>query len=282
MRTLVSVTLLFCLPCSLALGEKPESSTEPLGRVLAVVEPGLTDSIEHENELFAQTLTKRVSIDLAEVTLLDAIEQLKELGGIPIRIDRLALEEWGVELDAKVTIRVNEVSLYSALRWTLKQHELAFLAEEDGLLVTPEKCYQERLSYHFYAVPELIGNPADHDSLIETVTTVVEPDSWEELGGPDTIAPFNNGEMVGQTQPQQVRIARLFEHLEALQKTPNDPYPTASRLVSLFPDQTIAIDQALHTKRMTVEFDQVPLVDIINTLNQQGNITFYLDHQGLE
>lgn len=207
---------------------------------------------------------------------------MTELGGIPIRIDRLALQENAVELHAKVSIRVRKVSLYSALRWTLKQHKLAFLAEEDGLLVTTQKQFEERLSYHFYAVPELIGNPADHDSLIETVTAVVEPDSWEELGGPGTIAPFNNGEMVGQTQPQQVRIARLFEHLEALQKTPNDPYPTASRLVSLFPDQTIAIDQALHTKPMTIELDQVPLTDVIATLNQQGSITFYLDHQGVE
>lgn len=65
MRALASVALLFCLNCSLALGEKPESSMEPLGRVLPVVEPGLTDSVERENELFAQTLTKQVSIDFA-------------------------------------------------------------------------------------------------------------------------------------------------------------------------------------------------------------------------
>lgn len=282
MRWLTSLALLLCLSGTLIHGEKPEPAAEPLGRVIPEFESGLTDSIQQTNELFARTLAKQVSIDFAKLKLRDAITQFEQLAGIPIRIDRLALEELGVTLDAEVSIRVDEVSLYSALRWTLTQHELSYFVEEDSLLITTEKEYQERLFHHFYAVPELVGNPADHDSLIEAVTATVEPDSWEELGGPATIAPFNNGEMVGQTQANQVRIARLFQRLEALQKSPSDPYPTSSRLVSLFPEQTIAIDKALNAEQMTVEFQQTPLIDIIEHLDNQGSMTFYLDAKGLE
>ncbi len=37
------------------------------------------------------------------------------------------------------------------------------------------------------------GTMADFDSLIELITTTVQPDSWEDIGGPGTISPFPTG-----------------------------------------------------------------------------------------
>jgi len=37
------------------------------------------------------------------------------------------------------------------------------------------------------------GAMADFDSLIELITTTIEPESWEDVGGPGTIAPFPTG-----------------------------------------------------------------------------------------
>lgn len=63
------------------------------------------------------------------------------------------------------------------------------------------------------------GVQPDFDSLIELITTTVEPDSWEELGGPGSVAPFatNLSLVVSQTQEVHDRLADLLAQLRRLQ-----------------------------------------------------------------
>lgn len=63
------------------------------------------------------------------------------------------------------------------------------------------------------------GVQPDFDSLIELITTTVDPESWEELGGPGTIAPFetNLSLVVSQTQEVHDRLADLLKQLRRLQ-----------------------------------------------------------------
>jgi general secretion pathway protein D len=60
---------------------------------------------------------------------------------------------------------------------------------------------------------------ADFDSLIELITTTVEPTSWDEVGGPGSIAPFetNLSLVISQTQEVHEEIADLLEQLRRLQ-----------------------------------------------------------------
>lgn len=52
------------------------------------------------------------------------------------------------------------------------------------------------------------GVQPDFDSLIELITTTVEPDSWEDLGGPGSIAPFATGVYVD-SQGTLQRVTKL-------------------------------------------------------------------------
>ncbi|PQO35563.1 general secretion pathway protein GspD [Blastopirellula marina] len=59
----------------------------------------------------------------------------------------------------------------------------------------------------------------DFDSLINLITTTIEPESWEELGGPGAVQPFqtNLSLVVSQTQEVHDKIADLLEQLRRLQ-----------------------------------------------------------------
>ncbi|MBI1248053.1 general secretion pathway protein GspD [bacterium] len=63
------------------------------------------------------------------------------------------------------------------------------------------------------------GVQPNFDQLMELITTTVEPDSWDELGGPGTIAPFstNLSLVVSQTQEVHDRLADLLAQLRRLQ-----------------------------------------------------------------
>ncbi len=65
--------------------------------------------------------------------------------------------------------------------------------------------------------PGGLGNGAqpDFDSLIELITTTVEPQTWEEVGGPGTISPFQNNLslVISQTEDVHEQIVELLEQL---------------------------------------------------------------------
>jgi general secretion pathway protein D len=63
------------------------------------------------------------------------------------------------------------------------------------------------------------GTQADFDTLIELITATIEPDTWEEVGGPGAIDGFpgNLSLVVSQTQDVHERIIDLLEQLRRLQ-----------------------------------------------------------------
>lgn len=63
------------------------------------------------------------------------------------------------------------------------------------------------------------GSNADFDSLIELITSTVDPESWQEVGGPGTISPYatNHVLVVRQTQEVHEEIRDLLEQLRRLQ-----------------------------------------------------------------
>ena len=60
---------------------------------------------------------------------------------------------------------------------------------------------------------------ADFDTLIELITSTIEPDTWEEVGGPGSIEGFAGtlSLVVSQTQDVHERIVDLLEQLRRLQ-----------------------------------------------------------------
>ena len=60
---------------------------------------------------------------------------------------------------------------------------------------------------------------ADFSSLIELITTTIEPDSWEDVGGAGTIKEFrgNLSLVISATQQVHEQIRDLLEQLRRLQ-----------------------------------------------------------------
>ncbi|QDU25291.1 Bacterial type II and III secretion system protein [Anatilimnocola aggregata] len=63
------------------------------------------------------------------------------------------------------------------------------------------------------------GVQADFDPLIELITSTIEPDSWQDVGGPGSVSGFdtNLSLVVSQRQDIHERIADLLEQLRRLQ-----------------------------------------------------------------
>jgi hypothetical protein len=182
-------------------------------------------------------LAEKVVCEFIETPLSDVLDYFSDHLGIPIVIDRRALDEVAVDAATSVTMNVRDVSARSALELILWQIDLTWLVRHEVLMVTTPEWAERRLDVKVYDVTDLLlspvaeaaepaaparggmmhGTSADFDSLIYVITSCVRPIAWDEVGGPGSIAPFETGGacalVVSQTQVVHEELASLLADL---------------------------------------------------------------------
>ena len=138
----------------------------------------------------------------------------KELG-VPVVVDRRALEEIGITPDEPMEVDLPEegLSARSFLRLALDQYDLDYVIANEVLLISTPEELENRLETIVYSTREL-NVPAEE--LSELITHFVAMDTWAEVGGPGTVSPLpapNEGLVISQTQRVHEQIADFFEQL---------------------------------------------------------------------
>jgi hypothetical protein len=144
-------------------------------------------------------------IDFADTPITEVVDMLQQEYQVPIHIDAKALDEIGVGPDEPVTVNLQGISLRSALRLMLKQHQLTYIIDDEVLLITTPEESDSRVKVCVYDVRDLVGsNPASTlKQLSEVVTSCVSPDSWNGGGGSIRSFPPN---LLVISQPQAVHV----------------------------------------------------------------------------
>src|SRR5689334_3336748 len=83
-----------------------------------------------------QQLQEPTKLEFIETPLNEAVAYLQDLHGIAIQLDRKALEDAHVFADVPVTLSVDNVSLRTSLKLLLRPFDLAYVVEDDVLLIT--------------------------------------------------------------------------------------------------------------------------------------------------
>jgi hypothetical protein len=175
-----------------------------------------------------QALNEDTSLDFVDQPLFDVVEYLRSQHKIPIQLDEAALTEAGVGADTPVTVALSGITLSSALKLMLGQHDLTYVIDNEVLLITSKTEAEGLLETRVYPVSDLVqpdetslvaADPArSFEELIETIKSIIEPTTWDEVGGPGSIESFANSQalVVSQTGDVQEKIVDL---LAALRKT---------------------------------------------------------------
>ncbi len=184
---------------------------------------GISLSTEPENgstSAVERTLASRVSLDLGEQTLAELARYLRTRLHLNVVINHRALDDVGLGSDTPIAaVNIEHVQLETALELILKELDLTFVMK-DGMLIicTPEEAENELVT-HVYMVADLIypidrrgAAWADYDTLIEMITSVVEPDTWDDVGGAGAIEPFPVSEalVISQTRGVHRKVCALI------------------------------------------------------------------------
>jgi hypothetical protein len=210
------VAILFLLAVAVRLSawaDEPPQGPAPAPFNATAARPAQDEAVE-------QLLDQAASIDIREMTLDGLTAFLRERKIEPV-LDHKALEEAGVGSDTPLrSLKLSDVSLASVLDLLLAPLDLTHVVQDGKLLVTTTDVASNLIVVKVYRVDDLVRtkdgdgeDTYDNDSLIELVTTTIDPDTWDEVGGPGPIRAYQGTLVIGQTQRMHAKITRLLAAL---------------------------------------------------------------------
>ncbi len=212
---------LFLAQC--ALGQPPQRSSgfeEPIvpGSDDSSIPVAIPEDTRAENEIL-RSLEKRIAIDPTGVTIEGMIAEVARRIDALIVIDRKSLEEAGVDPDQPAPpVVCDEFRARDYFDLVFKDLELGWIIWREALVITTKENVDNCLQIRVYPVKDLVDDgrgSADYSSLIDMITSVVSPTSWDEVGGPGSMAQYlRPGVLViSQTRSIHEEIATLLAAL---------------------------------------------------------------------
>jgi hypothetical protein len=216
----------------LGRGATDNSVAPPIVRPMSRVDRAVlrVDRATAVEERLGQAIEEIVSIDFHNTQLDDAIAQLSTRYGVPMQLDNKGLADAAVDQKAPVTRSVRGVSLRGALDLILEEFDLTWVIQDEVVKITSKEKADEILTTKIYPVSDLIGVGHNWGPLMNLITNTIQPDSWDDNGGPGSIQPFAVGDLLVISQKQDVHeeIAVLLVMIR--RETGTAPRPTPLRL----------------------------------------------------
>jgi hypothetical protein len=123
-------------------------------------------------------------LDFVDTSLGDVVQSLSADYGIPIQLDKSALNEVGVGPDQQVSISIHNISLRSAMRLMLHSLQLTYLIRDEVLIITTPDAAEKDLTVCAYNVSGMLGaQGSDLDSVAEMIRSCVSTETWAKNGG---------------------------------------------------------------------------------------------------
>lgn len=209
----------------------------------------------------------------------DVVSTLSSIGNVPVSFDPDALQELGVTLRDRVSVKLKNATIGSALNQVLADRRLACVMDGGQLLVTSSPEHRETLRQITYSVSDLTGGDAQSlAALASLVQKLVVPESWQSSGGQGTIEPKDGGLVVTQTGNVHYRVIVFCEKLRTARGKPLrsklDP-----ELFALATRQDRA--RSLLGRPVTANYPDMPLAEILAALGKSTGVEMLLDRPSL-
>lgn len=185
-----------------------------------------------------RVLDAPTEIQCKQMPLSKVIEKFRSAHHLEIQLDHKAFEEARVTLDTPVTFEVQGATVRQAMNLILRPIELTWVIRDGALRITTVSQAESLEETVIYPVEDLLLPPAelrvpgrqyvpDYDSLIELMTSTIDPTTWQEGTGPGPVHRFPGALILRQTQPVLEDVADLLSELRIARDA---QFPSAAKL----------------------------------------------------
>jgi hypothetical protein len=129
-----------------------------------------------------KALTMPTNMEFIETPLQEAVDYFKDFHHIEIQLDSKSLEAAGLGSDIPVTRTLKRISLESALRLLLSNHDLTFVVDQGVLLITTPAAAADMIEIRVYDVEDLLAQGGVKE-LSEILRLALDPRSVQRTSG---------------------------------------------------------------------------------------------------
>ncbi|MDX1945122.1 MAG: hypothetical protein SFU86_06930 [Pirellulaceae bacterium] len=180
---------------------------------------------------------------------------------------------------ALVTSRISGVSLGTALRRIVDDLGLGFFTLHEAVVIGAAEVEELALTTVAYPLHDLAptGDDADLDELIELLMSTVAAPTWDEVGGPGSVSPFDHWLLVTQSDDVHRDIERFFSQLRQVL---NSPHPETAATWPPSSPAEIRLREILNEPG-TISFHEQSLREVAKLLSAQFGCQVVLDEKRL-
>ena len=225
-------------------------------------------------------LGEKGSIDFDDQPLDHVVSVLAARHGIKIVLAQTTLADAAIPPDTPITKKLANVSLRTILREILADLKLTYVVRDDVIQITTPEDGESVLVNRLYDVHDLAADSGARTftDLIDLITTTIEPDSWDEVGGPGVIVSLGQRWLVV-TQTQQIheQIEPLLIQLRQFLRADGPGEVLISPPQNLSPEVERALD-----REVTLAFRDQPLQEVCDWLSDLLHVPVLLSKAPLE
>lgn len=202
---------------------------------------------------------------------------------IELRIVPTKVRYEGFSLKDRVACELAQVRAETLLRLLLEGTEYGYEVRQGELRIA-ESNDTEPIVNRFYPALDFMQfergrlQPA---ALIEAITSTLQPESWEQLGGEGVVEAVDHGFMVGHSPRMQRMIQHLIETLRAAREMPNDHYDISPIAIAADPAAYAECLRKMGTARITIDVEGTTLQTVARTLFLKSDVNIHLRYAEL-
>jgi|GEM_PF-4106986 hypothetical protein len=243
---------------------------------LAVIQGHLPDAE------ITEALRKTVDCEFVDTPLKDAMDFVAEQLGYPVFIDEQSLAEVGLGVDETVNLSVKNFQLEHLLTQMLSQLGITHMVIDGNVKITTLERVESNLQTCVYPVGDLFpSSSASHDAVMALLTSVVEPDSWQDVGGAGTIDSLNSSLIIS----QNYKVHQQLEHLLDVFRELRDDTSSRKQLPVFYGSGAALDKQAIRAAlrhEIRLPESQMTLNEFAGFLSEATKENVLVDQRGLE
>jgi len=153
-----------------------------------------------------------ISVNFQQTPLRNCIKQISELAQLKLSINESSMSESGISPDSPITLKLENVRAETVLKLMLRPLALGIVTDKENVSVTSRQDANQTLVSAEHNIGGILGN--NLSPIIQLITTVIAPDSWEQNGGNASISIKPPSSIsVRQTTDNQSAIKKLLTDL---------------------------------------------------------------------
>ncbi len=197
---------------------------KPEGAPPAWLQAGSVELEQSELELrdvVRARLNEKFVVDFNGVPLSTAVLEVSEMSKLTMLVDAAELNAIGCDPDTPIKVS-GQMSVREFLRRAFRIAEtnggLAYTVQENGLEITSAEAANRCPAIRYYDLSYVLPNDSHLPSVMNAIMQTVEPDTWAQAGGTNTISPVGSMLIIACGEPAHQKIEVMLSKVAAINK----------------------------------------------------------------